>query len=700
VRDELFLATRIRRVAPDVILFTVDSDLLQAHPQYSAELDGLMVVTSAPLFAESPRWRRLIGGPPHPFFRQFGSKFEKGIYLAAQRLAPPVDLEPAEIAGERGAWISVVGNGALWPIFQRSVYDSDSEALADGACYAVEPFRQVRSPATNPRHDGSRFNPGKAAHEASFYGPNNWLQPDPVLIVPLLALFLAARWMGRMVARLETVPEPMHPSRNDWTSKSPGLGHLWTGGFAVLWVLGAAVMTIGELPIEQQRSFWLAVWGALFSVALWAVAQPEWPTLRRWPSAYGGAALAGALLILIAAEVFLRLWVPTASADAATQNYLFHFRARFLASGLSPLVSLACLGAGFFVWIIAEVKRRTLVRRQRIDWPIPPAGDPALEPCCRLAEPIANILRCPPGAGGNGVRRGFWTVWFALLVASAWLLCRRIQPIAESSAYGLVFAGLLLILASLAAASFVQFFTLWRALDALLDRLQHSRLLSVFRRISDEVKWNPLRSFGRRVPKARLLLLSVSKLQPRAQTELAPLLAKILGSEDLGPLTGEIMARREVNEVLAMASVISAEEIDDPRIEEFFAIRVIAYLRCVVVHLRSSLVGAFAPSLLLLAAVRTYVFAPQRAVSLVLWGSLLMLAALTLWVFVQMDRDDVLSAIAGTEGGQITFDRHFFWNVFVYGAVPILTVVVGQFPQIAHFVVSWLNPLLRVTSAT
>jgi len=30
----------------------------------------------------------------------------------------------------------------------------------------------------------------------------------------------------------------------------------------------------------------------------------------------------------------------------------------------------------------------------------------------------------------------------------------------------------------------------------------------------------------------------------------------------------------------------------------------------------------------------------------------------------------------------------------------VLTVVVGQFPQIAHFLVGWLNPLLRVTSGS
>ena len=702
VRDQLFLATRIRRIAPDVILFTVDSDLLQAHPQYSADLDGLIVVTSAPLVTESRRWQRLLGGPGGSFVRQFRNKFEKGIYLAVRRLAPPDDPQPRsnERPGETGAWVSVVSNGALWPIFQQPVYRDVLDARADGACYAqAPPAPSDRRTAAPPRIADPRRPraPSPGAARASL---GESLQPDLALVVPLLVLLLGARWLGRTVARLGRSPVPLYPRRADRTCGPADASRLWTCGFAALLALGTVVIFLGALPIgaDWRCIAYLALWGALFSILLWGAAQPAWPRLRRWTLAGALAAAAGALFTLTSAAVLCCLWIPSAAADGETQSHLFHFRARFLAGGLSPLVSLACLGAGFFVWTLAEVKRRTLVRRQRIDWPIPPAGDPALEPCRRLSGPIADILCRPPGMGGNGVRRGFWMAWAALIAISAWLLVRRIQPIAESRAYGIVFATLMLLLATLAAASFVQFFTLWRALDGLLDRLQHSRLLPVFRRVSDAVKWNPLRSFGRRVPKARLLLLSISKLPPADRSKLAPLLAEILGSEDLGPLEEEIAARRRVNQALEEAADAGAEAIGNPRIQDFFAIRVITYLRCVVVHLRSSLVGAFAPSLLLLAAVRTYAFAPQQAVSEVLWGSLLALAALTLWVFSQMDRDDVLSAIAGTEAGQITFDRHFFWNVFVYGVVPALTVVIGQFPQIGRFIAGWLNPLLRITS--
>jgi len=69
---------------------------------------------------------------------------------------------------------------------------------------------------------------------------------------------------------------------------------------------------------------------------------------------------------------------------------------------------------------------------------------------------------------------------------------------------------------------------------------------------------------------------------------------------------------------------------------------------------------------------------------------------LALWVFVQMDRNATMSAIGGTDAGKLSLDRHFYANVLTYGAVPILGIVITQFPQVGRLVAQWLNPLLRI----
>src|SRR6185312_5875939 len=111
-RDKLFLATRIREFAPDVVLFTFDNSLLYAHPQYTASMDGMLVLTSFPLFTESRRWQAMLGGPRRAKYRrQFASEFEQGVFQAAQKLIEPRRMQPAP-----RIWVAAVGNGSLWPI--------------------------------------------------------------------------------------------------------------------------------------------------------------------------------------------------------------------------------------------------------------------------------------------------------------------------------------------------------------------------------------------------------------------------------------------------------------------------------------------------------------------------------------------------------------------------------------------------------
>jgi hypothetical protein len=56
VRDKLFLAERIKKYAPGVTLFTLESDLLYAHPDYNAALEGTLVVSTYPLFTPNQQW--------------------------------------------------------------------------------------------------------------------------------------------------------------------------------------------------------------------------------------------------------------------------------------------------------------------------------------------------------------------------------------------------------------------------------------------------------------------------------------------------------------------------------------------------------------------------------------------------------------------------------------------------------------------
>ena len=121
-----------------------------------------------------------------------------------------------------------------------------------------------------------------------------------------------------------------------------------------------------------------------------------------------------------------------------------------------------------------------------------------------------------------------------------------------------------------------------------------------------------------------------------------------------------------------------------------------AYLRYVFAQLRNSLMSALAPALLVLIAASAYTFEPKGAVS---FGLLALVAAeivVAISVFVAMNRDTVLSLIAGNRPGEVTFDWHFVTSVLTFGVVPLLGLIGTQVPAAGQLLNGWLKPLMHL----
>jgi len=137
-------------------------------------------------------------------------------------------------------------------------------------------------------------------------------------------------------------------------------------------------------------------------------------------------------------------------------------------------------------------------------------------------------------------------------------------------------------------------------------------------------------------------------------------------------------------------------DVEDPEVKQFLALRVAAYLRFVFAHLRNCLIGALVSGLLALLAVNLYVFEPKHLVSLGGWVALAVAVSLTLWIFLQMDRNPTLSRIGGTTPGQVTFDRAFLSKLATYIGVPVLGLVATLFPAVGQMLGRVTSQLLRV----
>ena len=693
LQDRLFLAEQIRGLCPDAVVFTFDNHLLDAHPRFAKAMNGTLVLSSYPLYIPH-------GQKGEQTRQQFTSELEEGSYRATLRLlgAPP--------AGTRtpGVWISAVGNGSLWPL----------AVLSQGT--AVSSLR-----------DNLRRSAIAGSQDTTF----KWL------IAAAVIAFLAA-WLWTVVRPLQAAGEL--PQREVSWGHDTRLVPILAAG--ILWLASGVLLVFYSLPLldpqrilSRQGGLWdltLVLLGVLYLTVVWELLRLSRPPSRRLAGWRGLLvwAFVGAAMLALLRLAMITLWVLPEMAE------FFYARASDFSSGLSPLVSLAFLGAAVFAWSLNELKRRRLIVLQRTPWPLGAAPSPLLVDCMARSGEIEGLLR------ERLPRR--YTFWLGLAAALALPLPRlfkAIQPIAEPRAYGWAFLLLVALVFTLSALAFYRFYAVWSALEKILERLGHTWLLPAFAASAKLFDWRPMKSFGWRMPSFKMSLLAVEQLRGVARLvtlgpdggaladdalldALAADLDEALAAERRGDFVGEAKARRDLRQRLDESAaalqrrwreaggaeprppdgpdgkpVPRPHEVELREIETYLAMRVVAYLRYVFAHLRSTLLSAMTCSLFLLLAVSSYAFQPKRFLSLGIWLALLLGSALTLLVFLRMDRNSTLSAIGDTTAGKATFDRTFFSNLLTYGGIPVLSVVFTQFPAVATLFGDWLAPLLRLLGA-
>jgi len=118
--------------------------------------------------------------------------------------------------------------------------------------------------------------------------------------------------------------------------------------------------------------------------------------------------------------------------------------------------------------------------------------------------------------------------------------------------------------------------------------------------------------------------------------------------------------------------------------EDFLTSRVAGFLSHVVPQLQNLIVFVTVGLLLMLLAVTSYPFQPRQLLLLFSTACILAAVSATLIIFVQMERDTVLSVLSESEPGQITWNRDFVSRIIVYVVLPILSVLSAQFPEVVQ----------------
>jgi len=130
--------------------------------------------------------------------------------------------------------------------------------------------------------------------------------------------------------------------------------------------------------------------------------------------------------------------------------------------------------------------------------------------------------------------------------------------------------------------------------------------------------------------------------------------------------------------------------------EEYAGTRMVEYVEWVTRHLRELALFMLLSLLLATLLLSSYPYPPQSLLRLILLVVLGGTVGALIFVLVQMNRDEVLSRIDRTEPGRVTWNFSFVMNLLTFGALPLLTLLSSEFPELRKFLFAWAEPILKM----
>jgi hypothetical protein len=128
--------------------------------------------------------------------------------------------------------------------------------------------------------------------------------------------------------------------------------------------------------------------------------------------------------------------------------------------------------------------------------------------------------------------------------------------------------------------------------------------------------------------------------------------------------------------------------------EEFLAIRYLALIRAVLINIRYLMIFVSVSFVLAIVAWNSYPFQPREIIDWIFTGLLAILGCGIIWVLAQMHRDPILSRITDKKANELGVE--FYIRIFAFGAVPVLTWLTYQFPDIGSTLLKFIQPGLEV----
>jgi hypothetical protein len=124
--------------------------------------------------------------------------------------------------------------------------------------------------------------------------------------------------------------------------------------------------------------------------------------------------------------------------------------------------------------------------------------------------------------------------------------------------------------------------------------------------------------------------------------------------------------------------------------EELVCYVYLGFIQNVMGRIRTLVMGTVSLFIAVTISLACYPFDPRTVVNAVMVLLFFVLGAVIVFVYAQMHRDPILSALTNTKPGEL--DAEFWIKLVSFGAAPVLGLLATIFPELTNFLFSWVAP--------
>jgi len=738
VEDLIFLAQQIRIYCPDTVLVTSTADIRFLHSDVNPDLRGMLVFTTYPLFHANQSWTYPFRGEEMRL--QVPSDNAEGVYnaflalLGMRERMQEYGSPFTRVSRQPPLWVTIVGRDNFWPVAILEASENNCYLYQEESHPAADPILLRR--ALYPRVFLVEF---LILSLFCLSACTLVLKEFPAFHVPKLFAVRNDLW-----ASLPTSLSMLSADgacASDRAVRRTVLLEYTT----ILLVLFGSVFLFFLIPMLPRIGFangvipwhpsplvkflvgigWLTL--SVELLAVFATLRSAWTESAFWRRI-------GLLLVLVsgvwAARSIAELIMahPPQSQTAANVGVFLFLRSVNLRSGVSPLLPILMVSGAGLLLVICSLRRFNLLEACPLPKPFLNFGNGSFGGVSRQEDQIRDLLGCAPlFLPGSPLLLPLFLVIYTALTRG-----RPSYPIDGPFFDHALLAASFLVYAAFSLV-FLRFATVWWALRRLLHRLYWHPTRGAYESLRETLP-------GDQSEKKRIHLLerrpSYTAIEGALQNareilrfrddqglRVAVVCAEEFlqraykaEDEDTGNWREAVKNRLRVEQTMAAvtgavasifdgewrlqaagsASSQSAQDTRSKLVEQanlFVASRVVDFLRQVLPQLQNLAVFGTATMLLMLLAMSSYPF-PQRDTFLWLsWLTLLAAVLLLLIVFVQMNRDRIVSLLSGTVPGKLSWDAGLVNQVILFGVVPALSLLGAQFPHVFWQLFSWTSKI-------